>query len=201
MKKTKKLKLEFVKNVKPRFKYMTLKEKYQKQVIPEMKKEFNLSNIFQVPRIKKVTVNVGTGKIIKDANSIEEIKKALRSFCGQNPVATKAKISISGFKLRQGMEIGMKATLRGKRMWDFLDKLINVALPRVKDFQGIKKSSIDQGGNINIGIKEHLVFPEIVPEDVRNMFSLQVTVGTTAKDQEISRKFFKALGFPLKEDN
>lgn len=180
---------------------MSLKEKYQKKVVPEMQKSFGYKNKLQVPRLEKVTVNVGTGKIIKDANSLEEIEKSLASICGQSPVATKAKTSIAGFKIRQGMEIGMKVTLRGNRMWDFLDKLINVVLPRVRDFQGIKKSAIDQSGNINIGIKEHLVFPEIVPEDVRNMFSLQVTVSTSAKDRKAGEELFKLLGFPMREDN
>jgi large subunit ribosomal protein L5 len=178
---------------------MSIKEKYQKDVIPEMQKQFGYSNRHQVPKIDRAIINVGVGKLLKDPKQIDDIEEALRSISGQKPIRTKAKISIAGFKTRQGMEIGVKVTLRGKRMWDFLNKLVNVTLPRIRDFRGIKKSSIGQAGNINIGIKEHLVFPEIIPENVRNVFSLQVTITNSANSRREGEKLFRLLGFPIEE--
>jgi large subunit ribosomal protein L5 len=176
-----------------------LKERYKKEVIAKMEKEFSLQSIFEVPKVEKVVVNVGIGKFLKDQAQVDEIEETLRSITGQKPVFSKARISIAGFKIRKGMNVGINVTLRGERMWSFLDKLVNVALPRIRDFRGIKKSAVDQGGNLNIGIKEHLVFPEIVPEKVRNIFSLQVTVVSTAKDKEQGEKLYRLLGFPIEE--
>ncbi len=179
---------------------LTAKEKYFKKAIPAMKEKFGYGNNLAVPRIEKVIVNVGTGKISKEADRVEEIIKSLSEIAGQRPIKTKARKAISGFKIRQGLEIGAKVTLRGKRMWQFIDRLINAALPRIRDFQGIEAKSIDEKGNLNIGIKEHIVFPEIAPEKVKNIFSLQVTVVTNAKSREEGKELFKLLGFPIRTD-
>ncbi|MFZ5982202.1 MAG: 50S ribosomal protein L5 [Patescibacteria group bacterium] len=176
-----------------------LKERYQKEVIAKMQEAFSFKNGFQVPRIEKVVVNVGIGKFLKDQSQVDEIEEAISSITGQKPVFAKARVSIAGFKVREGMNVGIRVTLRGTRMWSFLDKLVNVALPRIRDFRGIKKSGVDQGGNLNIGIKEHLVFPEIIPEKVRNIFSLQVTVVSSAKNREQGEKLYRLMGFPIEE--
>jgi large subunit ribosomal protein L5 len=178
---------------------MQIKDKYNKKAIPEMQKKFGFKNVMQVPRIEKVVVNVGIGKFLKDGNQIQDIKESIRIITGQNPLMTKAKTSIAGFKTREGMEIGVKTTIRGKRKWDFLDRLVGAAIPRIRDFRGIKKSAIDARGNLNLGIKEHMIFPEILPEQVKNIFSLQVNVATTAKNHEEGLELFKQLGFPIEE--
>ena len=172
-------------------------EKYKKEIILEMKKEFKLKNDFEVPKIKKVVVNVGMGKFLKDSNQVADIAKTLENITGQKPLVTKAKQSIAGFKIREGLEIGQKITLRGKRMWDFIEKLVGAALPRVRDFHGIKVSSVDENGNLNIGIKEHLIFPEILPEQVKNIFGLEVTIVTDAKNREMGITLFKMMKFPF----
>ncbi|PIR73218.1 MAG: 50S ribosomal protein L5 [Candidatus Moranbacteria bacterium CG10_big_fil_rev_8_21_14_0_10_35_21] len=176
-----------------------IKQQYNKEVVPNMKKKFGFKNDLEVPRIEKVVINSGVGRFIKDANLVKEIFDSIQSIVGQKPVMTKAKTSIVGFKTREGLEIGIKATLRGKRMWDFLDRLINSAIPRVRDFQGINQSSIDASGNLNIGIKEHMIFPEIIAENVKSVFSLQVIVVTTAKSREEGKELFKLLKLPIKE--
>ncbi len=174
-----------------------VRKKYKKIVIPEMKKKFNFKNDFEVPKIIKVVINTGIGKYIKDSAQVEEIIKSISAITGQKPLMTKAKKSISGFKIRKGLEVGMKVTLRGRRMWDFIEKLVGVALPRVRDFRGIKESAVDKSGNLNLGIKEHLVFPEIMPEQVKSIFSLEVTIVTNAKNKEKGLTLFKLLSFPL----
>lgn len=176
----------------------SIKEKFSNKTAEEMIKEFGMKNRMQVPRVMKVVVNVGIGKFTKDKNQVDEIKDSVRLITGQAPLLTKAKQSIAGFKLRQGMEVGVKVTLRGARMWDFVEKLVNVAIPRTKDFRGLNAKSVDDKGNLNIGIKEHMIFPEIIPEQVKNVFGLQVTIVTTAKNKEQGLKFFKAMGFPIK---
>ncbi len=153
-----------------------------------------------MPRIKKAVVNVGIGKITKENDKVEEVINSIAAITGQKPLKTKARKAISGFKVREGMEVGVKVTLRGKRMWQFIDRLINATLPRTRDFQGINRKSIDKGGNMNIGIKEHLIFPEISPEKTRHVFGLQITVSTDAKSQEEGFELFKLLGFPIKTD-
>lgn len=163
-----------------------------------MKAEFGYSNDLAVPRILKVVVNVGTGKINKESDKIEEIINSIAEITGQKPVKTKARKAISGFKTRQGLEIGIKVTIRGKRMWQFLERLVNIALPRTRDFQGLEEKSVDGRGNLNIGIKEHTIFPEISAEKVKNIFGLQITVVTNAKNHKEGVELFKALGFPLK---
>ena len=178
-----------------------IREKYNKKAIPEIKSRFKLENDFEVPRIMKIVINSGIGKFINDSAQTADIAKSMADFSGQKPVMVKSRQSIAGFKIRQGQEVGMKITLRGKRMWDFLEKLVGAALPRIKDFHGINLSAVDDNGNLNIGIKEHLIFPEIFPEQVKNIFSLQITVITNQKSKEKSAELFKVLGFPFKKDN
>ncbi|PJA86876.1 MAG: 50S ribosomal protein L5 [Candidatus Moranbacteria bacterium CG_4_9_14_3_um_filter_42_9] len=177
------------------------KEKYNKEVISEMKKKFGFKNSLQVPVIEKVVVNTGIGKYIKDANMIKEAVQALETITGQKPVLTKSRNSIAGFKIREGLEVGVKVTLRGARKWDFLDRLVVASIPRIRDFQGLKESAVDEGGNLNIGIKEHTVFPEILPENVKNIMSLQVTMVTTARNRQEGMELFRLLGFPIKFEN
>ena len=184
-----------------------MKEKYKEDVVPEMKKIFSFKNDFEVPKIEKVVLNVGFGKMIIGKTSqeqkkiIDAILNDLAMISGQRPSLTKARKSISSFKLRKGMPIGAKCTLRGQRMYDFLDRLIHIALPRTRDFKGISLKSIDEKGNLTIGVKEHIVFPEISPEKVKVNFGFEVTVVTTAKDREKAKKFFKLLGFPFKKND
>jgi large subunit ribosomal protein L5 len=174
-----------------------IREKYHKKAVPEMKKEFGLKNDLEVPRITKVVVNTGVGKYIKDSAAMEEVSKAMTAITGQKSVMVKSKKSIAGFKIREGLEVGAKVTLRGPFMWSFLEKLVGAAMPRVRDFRGIKLSSLDSNGNLNIGIKEHTIFPEIVPEQVKNVFSLQVNISTDKKDKEMGLALFRNLGFPI----
>jgi len=179
---------------------MTLKEKYSKEVIKKFQEKFGARNIMAVPRITKVVLNVGIGKYLKEKDALDEIVAAVRDISGQKPIMTKAKKSISGFKIRQGQEIGVAVTLRGEKMWDFLEKLVRSTFPRIRDFQGIEEKFFDQQGNLNIALKEQIVFPEIVPENVKNIFGCQVTVVNTAKTREEGIELFRLLGFPIKSE-
>jgi len=174
-----------------------LKEKYVKSVIPEMKKKFGYKNDLSVPKIVKVVIATGTGSL-KDANKKDSIEKAMDSIAGQKTAKNRAKKSIASFKLREGMEIGYSATLRGKRMYDFLEKLITVAIPRVRDFRGLEPGLIDNMGNLSMGFKEHIIFPETSEQDVRDTFGLGVTVVTDAKTKKEALEFLKLMGFPIK---
>ncbi|OGI29486.1 MAG: 50S ribosomal protein L5 [Candidatus Moranbacteria bacterium RIFOXYA12_FULL_44_15] len=178
---------------------VSIREKYKKEVVAEMKKKLGFKNDSEAPKIEKVVVNVGIGKFIKDSGMVSDILESLKTIVGQKPLMTKSKKSIAGFKIREGLEVGMKATLRGKRMWDFIEKLVSSAIPRIRDFQGIKESSVDSSGNLNLGIKEHLIFPEILPEQVKNIFSLEVNITTSAKNREEGMALFRALGFPIEK--
>jgi large subunit ribosomal protein L5 len=179
---------------------ITAKEKYTKTVASQMKKEFGYASAMEVPRIKKVVVNVGIGKMLKEADRVEEVVNSLQAITGQKPVKTKAKKAISGFKVREGQEVGVMVTLRGARMWQFIDRVVSATLPRTRDFQGINRKAVDSKGNLNIGIKEHTIFPEISPERVKHIFGLQVTVSTTANNQAEGLELFKLLGFPIKSE-
>lgn len=183
---------------------MRLKEKYKKEIIPAMKEKFGYKNVMAVPKIEKVVLNTGFGKILAGKTS-EEQKKFTESIlldlsliAGQRPVLAKAKKSISGFKVRKGQPIGAKVTLRKKRMSDFLERLIHIALPRSRDFRGIELNSFDEKGNLTIGIREHIAFPEILPERTRLNFGLEVTVTTTAKKREEGIELLRLIGFPIK---
>jgi len=175
-----------------------LKEKYQKEIIPLMKQKFGYKNDLAVPKIKKTVVNVGIGSFSKDEKTQEEIAKDLSLITGQKPLVTLAKKSISVFKTREGMPVGLKITLRGKRMYDFIERLINVVLPRTRDFRGLSVKSIDEGGNLTIGIKEHIIFPEISQEDLKRIFGLEITITTNAQNKEKALELFKLMGFPIK---
>ena len=176
-----------------------LKERYFKTILPELKKDLSLNNALSVPRVEKVVVNIGVGKFTKDEKSIEAVITDLGKITGQRPVQTRAKKAIAGFKIREGNVVGLKVTLRGNRMYEFLEKLVGVALPRVRDFRGISVSGFDKEGNYNLGLKEHLVFPEIQPDSVQHSFSVEITVVTTAKNSVEGYKLLKALGFPFKD--
>jgi large subunit ribosomal protein L5 len=181
-----------------------LTEKYKKEVIPAMMKQFSYHNVMEVPRLEKVVVNCGFGRLVSGKTKDEQkkiqeaIARDLTQICGQHAVVTKARTSISTFKIREGQVIGAKVTLRRKRMVDFLERVITVALPRSRDFQGIPSTGVDQFGNLTFGIKEHISFPEISPEKINFIFSLEMTVVSTAKNKEEGAAFFKLLGFPIK---
>jgi len=181
-----------------------LKEKYRKEVIPAMMKKFGYKNVMVVPKIEKVVVNTGFGRMIINKTSDEQ-KKAyqlifddLALICAQRPILTKAKKSISGFKLREGMSIGAKVTLRGRKMNDFLERVIHIALPRFRDFRGIDLKCFDKEGNLTIAIKEHIVFPEVSSEKAKNIFGFEITVVTTTKNKEESVELLRLIGFPIK---
>lgn len=183
---------------------MRLLEKYRKEVIPAMKEKFGYKSNMIVPKIGKVIVNVGFGKFISGKTSDERKKIAdsiltdLAQICGQRPVLTKAKKSIAGFKIREGQPVGVKVTLRKKVMYDFLERLINIVLPRTRDFRGINPNSIDKEGNLTIGIKEHIVFPEVSPEVTRFNFGLEITVVIKTDSRKEGMELLKLLGFPIK---
>ena len=179
---------------------MSLKEKYQKEIVPALKKDLGLDNNMLVPRITKVVINVGFGRHFKEKEYIADIERSLTEIAGQKPVMTKAKKSISAFKIRDGLVIGAKVDLRGRRMYDFVDKLVNITFPRVRDFRGITAKSIDRAGNIAIGFKDHTAFPEIKVEKINNTFGLEVCITTNAKNKEEGLALFTALGFPFKKN-
>ncbi|QQG45034.1 MAG: 50S ribosomal protein L5 [Candidatus Sungiibacteriota bacterium] len=175
----------------------TLQEKYKKEVVPAMRTKFGYKNIMAVPKITKVVVNVGVGKL-HDSKEREEVQRYLALITGQKSSSRPAKKAIAAFKTRKGLVIGYRVTLRDKRMYDFLSRLVNVALPRTRDFQGIDPGSFDPAGNLTIGVKEHMVFPEIIGEDYRFLFGLEVTVVTTAKKKEEGIELLKLIGFPIR---
>ncbi len=179
---------------------MSFKDNFKKQIAPQLQKDLEYKNIFQVPEIEKVVLNVGLGKGMKDSSFIETVENTLTRISGQKPVKTKAKKSISNFKIREGMDVGMKVTLRGSRMYDFIEKFIKVTLPRVRDFRGLILKSIDNEGNLNLGIKEHVSFPEIKADEIEKLHGLEVTFVTTAKSKKEGEILFKALGFPFKKE-
>lgn len=173
------------------------KEKLNKVATPEMSKKFGYKNALAIPKIMKVVLSVGIGSF-KDEAKKESALKAFTKIAGQKPLVNKAKKSISSFKLREGMVVGYSATLRGDRMYDFLEKLVNVTIPRVRDFRGLEPKLVDETGNMSIGFKEHIAFPESADEDVRSAFGLGVTVVTTAKSKEEAFELLKLAGFPFK---
>ena len=178
---------------------MTLKERYTKEISPALRTELKIANPMAVPKITAVTIGVGLSQGLKDPKFIETAESVLTRITGQKPVKTKAKQSISNFKIRKGMTVGMRVTLRGPRMWHFLDKFLNVTFPRIRDFRGISKDLVDAQGNITIGFREFLAFPEIRPDEVERIHGLQVTVTSTAKTKPNGIALYKALGFPFKD--
>jgi large subunit ribosomal protein L5 len=175
-----------------------LKEAYKSQVAPALMKHFKYKNVNQVPRLEKVVINAGLGDIKDNSKSFQLAVEELRLIAGQKPLVSKAKKSVANFKVREGMTIGAKVTLRGRRMYDFADKLISVALPRVRDFQGINPNSFDGRGNYTMGVKEQLIFPEISYDQIEKTRGFDITFVTTAKTDEEAREMMRLMGFPFK---
>jgi|SRR5680860_77187 len=177
-----------------------LKEKYTSEVVPKMKEEFGYTNIMSVPKITKIVVNVGIGRIIKDnKDNLKKVADDLARIAGQKPVITLAKKAISNFKTRIGMPVGITVTLRGANMYEFLDRLANITLPQIRDFRGLSKKSFDRNGNYNIGLKEHIVFPEVAKDDIKTIFGMEININTTAKTDEEAYKLLKNMGLPIVE--
>ncbi len=175
-----------------------LKEKYLKEVVPNMMKEFSYKNVMQVPRIQKIVLNVGLGEAIQNIKLLDAVQKELSMITGQKAVVTKAKKSIAAFKLRKGVPIGCKVTLRGNRMYEFLDRLISVALPRIRDFRGISGKSFDGRGNYALGLKEQFIFPEIEYDKVDIIHGLDIIFCTTAKTDKESKALLRNMGMPFR---
>jgi len=178
---------------------MSLKDKYKKEIVPKLKEKFGFKSDLEAPKVNKIVLNVGFGRHTKEKAYIETVVSGLTRMTGQKPILTKAKKSISSFKIREGMTIGAAVTLRGKRMYDFLEKLIHVSFPRVRDFRGISEKSVDRNGNLTIGFKEHISFPEIKADEVENIFGLEVCVNTSSEKREEGLELLKLLGFPFKK--
>jgi large subunit ribosomal protein L5 len=176
-----------------------MKEKYLGEVVPNLQKEFSYKNPMQVPGIHKVVVNIGMGEAIQNAKAMDAAVSDLSSITGQRPVITRAKRSVAAFKLREGMPIGCMVTLRGDRMYHFLDKLMNVALPRIRDFQGISSEAFDGRGNYTLGLREQLVFPEIDYDKVDKVRGMEISIVTTARTDEEGRRLLKLMGMPFKK--
>lgn len=174
-----------------------LLEKYRKEVIPSLKEVFHYKNISAVPKITKAVVNVGTGRIAKESKMLERVEKDLAKITGQKPAVRPAKKSIAGFKLREGMPVGYMVTLRGTRMYDFIDRLVSIALPRTRDFQGIPLVAVDMAGNLTIGVKEQTIFPEVTYDTLKDIFSLEVTIVTAARTRDEGIELLRLMGFPL----
>lgn len=173
---------------------------FKTTIAPKLKEELGLSNTNAVPRLEKITLNIGIGSIIQNqGKDFSHIEENLAKIAGQKPVITKARKAISNFKVREENPVGLTVTLRGKRMYDFMNKLINITLPRVRDFRGLSPKSFDGNGNYSIGFKEHIVFPEIDPDDVLHLHGIQLTITTTAKDNEHGKALLKAFNFPFKK--
>jgi large subunit ribosomal protein L5 len=175
-----------------------LKDFYNSEVIPKLKKQFEYSNTAQIPKLEKVVLNMGLGEAIHNNKLLESAVEELKVISGQRPVITRAKKSIAAFKLRAGMPIGCMVTLRRKRMWDFLHKLVNIALPRVRDFRGISGKAFDGAGNYSLGIKEHIIFPEIDYDKIDKIKGLNISVVTTAKTDKEGKELLKLLGMPFR---
>jgi large subunit ribosomal protein L5 len=175
-----------------------LREKYRSEVAPALQKEFGYDNVMRVPRLAKIVVNIGMGEAVGNVKLIDFAVRDLTEITGQRPVVTRAKRSVAAFKLRQGMPIGVMVTLRDRRMWDFLDKLVNVALPRTRDFQGISPDAFDGRGNYTLGMREQLVFPEVDYDKIDKVRGMELTIVTTAQNDEEGRRLLKLLGMPFK---
>jgi large subunit ribosomal protein L5 len=174
-----------------------MQEKYNEEVVPALRKAFDFKNIMQIPRIDKVVVNIGMGEALDNPKSLESAVSDLTTITGQKPVMTKARKSIANFKLREGRLIGTKVTLRGNRMWSFLDRLMNTALPRVRDFRGVSANAFDGRGNYTLGLRDQLIFPEIEYDKIDKLRGMEVTIVTTAKDDDQARALLQLLGMPF----
>jgi len=178
-----------------------LKEQYKNEIAPALFKELGLDNVMQTPRIEKVVVNIGVGEALDNPKALEAAVNDLTIITGQKPVVTAAKKAISNFKLREGRQIGVKVTLRGEKMWAFLDRLINIALPRVRDFRGVSADAFDGRGNYTLGLQEQLIFPEIQYDKIDKVRGMEVSIVTTAKDDEQARLLLSKFGMPFRKGN
>lgn len=176
-----------------------LKEKYIKEVTPSLVEKFNYSSVMQTPKVDKIVINMGVGDAVSNAKNLDKAVEELALITGQKPLITKAKKSIAGFRLREGMPIGAKVTLRGERMYEFLDKLVTVSLPRVRDFHGVSKKAFDGRGNYTLGVREQLIFPEIDYDQVSKVRGMDVVIVTTAKSDEESHELLTQLGMPFQK--
>ena len=179
---------------------MRLKERCQKEIIPALKAKLGYQNVMAVPRLVKVVVNAGVGRNAKDKAFIDGVVSSLERISGQKPVLTKAKKSISAFKTRKGMVVGVAVTLRGARMFDFAEKLVKITFPRIRDFRGLNPKQVDGQGNLAVGFREYIAFPEIKADEVDNLHGLQVSLATTARNYAEGLELFKLLGFPFKQE-
>ncbi|HTI13911.1 MAG TPA: 50S ribosomal protein L5 [Dictyobacter sp.] len=178
---------------------VAIKERYRQEVVPALRKEFNYANPMQVPTVKKIVVNIGMGEVIQNAKAMDAAVADLAAITGQRPVVTRAKRSVAAFKLREGMPIGCMVTLRGEHMYYFLDKLVNVALPRIRDFQGISPDAFDGRGNYTLGLREQLVFPEIDYDKIDKLRGMEITIVTSAESDQEGRRLLALLGMPFKK--
>ena len=179
---------------------LAAKDRYAQDVLPELKKRLGQQNVMELPRMKKIVVGIGLGEAITNAKALESAEKDLATITGQKPVVTHARRSIATFKLREGMPIGMMVTLRGKRMYDFFDRLVGIVLPRIRDFRGISPDSFDGRGNYSLGFKEQIVFPEIEYDKIEKLRGLQVTIVTSARRDDEARLMLKLMGMPFSGD-
>ena len=177
-----------------------IKQKFRDEATPALQQELGLTNVMQVPRLDKIVVNMGVGEALKDGRMLDAAVEDLTIIAGQKPVVTKARKSIAGFKLREGNAIGVKVTLRGDRMWEFMDRLISIAIPRIRDFRGLNPRSFDGNGNYTFGLTEQLVFPEIDYDNIDSVRGMDITIVTTAQTDEHGRALLRALGFPFRRD-
>lgn len=177
-----------------------LREKYQQEIVPALAKAFQYTNVMQVPRVEKVVLNIGLGEAMDNAKALEAAVSDLTQITGQKPIMTKARMSIANFKLREGRIIGTKVTLRGERMWSFLDRLLNIALPRVRDFRGVSPDAFDGRGNYTLGLRDQLVFPEIEYDKIDKLRGLEITIVTTAGSDDHARLLLQLLGMPFRKE-
>lgn len=177
-----------------------LKERYKKEIVPALVQVLDLGNVMKAPRLEKIVLNIGVGEALENAKALDAAVDDIGRITGQRPVVTRARKSISNFKLREGRSIGTKVTLRGERMWSFLDRLMNIALPRVRDFRGVSPDSFDGRGNYTLGFREQLVFPEIDYDQIDKIRGFEVTIVTTADDDEAGRALLRLLGMPFKSE-
>jgi len=177
-----------------------LKESYRKDVVPALMERYGYKNVMQVPRLEEVVLNIGIGEAIQNAKALEAAENDLMAISGQHPVTTRAKKSIAAFRLRAGMPVGLMVTLRGERMYEFLDKLVNIVLPRIREFQGVSPSSMDDRGNYTLGLKEQVIFPEIDYDKIDRLRGLEVSIITNAKTDEEARHLLEFMGMPFSKD-
>lgn len=178
---------------------MSLKNRYTEQIVPQLTQEFGYSNVMQVPKVKKIVVNIGAGEALQNPKALDAAVRDLTTITGQKPVVTRAKKSIATFKLREGNPIGVKVTLRGAKMWDFLERLVRVALPRTRDFRGVPRDAFDGRGNYTLGLKEQLIFPEIDYDKIDKVRGMEITIVTSAPSDQEARRLLALMGMPFRQ--